>query len=279
MAESTLILRMEDLQSHVGDYLGWGRGPHKGEEEWTDRKLSRINELLDTALRWVYFEATVDGRPPHQWSWLTPVATIPLAAGERSVTLPDDFNGFTGPDLVVSLASGSMSYRVKLSEETFADARYAQSETTTGRPQVAAVRAAKGVERGRSSRHELYVWPEADQAYTLKGRYNLTPDALSSAWPFAYGGAAMAECFRAACRAAAERDLDNLHPGQGVEWAHFARSLGAAIGRDGRLQPKTLGRNMDFTDPSRRFGGRGWWSSGMIGWIDPLTVDGVDPDV
>lgn len=278
MGARTLNLKMSELQAHVGDYLGWGRGPDFGDEEWTPQKLSRINQILDTALRWVYFEATTDDRPPHQWSWLTPLCDITLESGERHAPLPSDFGGFAEHYLIIT-SSGSGTYnRVAIMDPSFVESRYAVSSTPTGRPVYASVEFLKGTEIDRSNREWLSVYPRSDQAYRLRAKYNVLGDALTAANPYAYGGTAMAETFRRACRAAAEADLDNLRPGEGTEWVHYQSSLRSAILREGRHQPKILGRNTDRSDPSNAYAGRGaWWRHG-IGWVDPTTIDGVIPE-
>jgi hypothetical protein len=276
MPEPTLTLPRSKLQGHIGDRLGWGSGPDNGEEEWSDRKLRKINDLLDSALRTVYFEASVDGSAPHRWSWLTPTGDFTMASGERTLLLPLDFEGFVGPKLTVTLASSDSVYSaIPIVGDPYLDAKYAGTSDATGRPQFAAVRDKVGTGPSNSSRRELYVYPEPDQAYVLRGQYSLIPDALTASWPYAYGGAPMSEVFKFACRAMAEAELDNIAPQEGVEWPHYMRCLKLAIGRDGRRQPKTLGRNLDYSDPSRRFGGRrGWWSGGHIGYVDPVTLDG-----
>jgi len=162
---------------------------------------------------------------------------------------------------------------VPLVGEPYIDQMYASSGTTNGRPIYAAEKVNRG-NKSHSTRADLYIYPIPDTAYTLRGQYNLIARALTAEAPFPYGDAKMASCFQAACRAAAEMYEDNLRPGEGTEWPIFQRELAAAIQRDGRHAPKTLGKNIDRSDPSRGFG-RGWWSSGMIAFQDPATIDDV----
>lgn len=278
----SLSLPMVELMAHTGDYLGWGRGETYGDEVWVERKRSRIQQILNTALRWVYFEASIDGRAPHPWSWLTPLCDLTLESGERFVPLPLDFEGFADNALVVTLTNaGSGVYnRVFVTDPTIIESRYAISSQPTGRPIAVAIEHLKGTEIDRSNRRRLSVYPIADQGYRLRGKYHITGEALTSTNPFAYGGTAMAEVFKSACRAVAESELDNLRPGEGTEWVHYQSSLRAAVLRDGRLQAKTLGRNTDGSDPSHMLGrGPGcWWENGRLGWLDPVSVGGVVPD-
>ncbi len=277
MSESTLSMPMTKLQAEVGDRLGWGRGSTAqtgmGEEAWTASKLSKINDILDTALRWVYHEATVNPAiPPHQWSWLTPSADFVVTEGEKTTLLPQDFAGFASNFLALRQGdSGGRHSKVPLTIDRYLDEKYAANTTVTGRPTVAAERVRRDKNADSSQRSELYVWPTPDATYHLRGAYNLTGESLTSANPYTYGGPTMAACFQAAVRAASEIYVDDLRPGEGPEWQVFQRSLAAAIARDGRRMAKTLGENTDRSDPSRRTRGP-WWP---ISFVDPVTVDDV----
>lgn len=276
---NSLNLPMHELKGEIGDYLGWGRGIENGEEEWEDDKDRQLTRLLNTALRWVYESATLDPRmAPHQWSWLTPSTSVVIAGGGKTTPLPDDFGGFVAKFLIVTQEDeASIRARVPLVGEPYIDQLFALSPDTSGRPVYAADRTLRG-NKAEGTRHELYIYPVPDTAYTFRGQYNLNGRALSADAPYAYGGQAMAGCFQAAGRAAAEIYEDQLRPGEGAEWPIFQRELAAAIQRDGRHQPKTLGRNIDRSDPSRHGLGRGWWSDGTIAFQDPMTVDGVSYD-
>lgn len=270
---------MTELQATVGDYLGWGRGVSYDDEEWTAQKEAIINDAVDMALRWVYFEATLDPRvAPHQWSWLNFTFSLYTTSGEKRIPLPDDFGGFVSNILTVTQdGSGGVFSKIRLIGEPYIDERYALTSSVTGRPLFAADRARKGVGENFSTRRELYIYPTPDATYTIRGAYNLLPDKLSSKAPYTYGGAAMSSCFIAAARAAAEVRRDNIQPGSpgSVEWPIFQKSLAIAIERDGqRHGAKSLGKNTDRSDPSRVMG-RGWWSGGEIAHLDPVTYDDV----
>jgi hypothetical protein len=276
VGQSNLSAKMADLHGEIGDYLGWGRGADNGDEAWSTFKQTEIERLCDKALQLVYFEATLDPRmPPHTWTWLNFVAEIVVSSGERYTRLPDDFGGFSANRLVVTKDDGSTGVFsvVRLIGEPYVDERYAKSPDVTGRPMFAADRARKGVSETRGTERELYIFPEPDAAYTLRGPYHVLPDRLTAKAPYTYGGADMGGCFIAACRAIAECHRDNIPPGAGSEWPLFQRSLAAAIQRDSsRHGAKSLGKNTDRSDPSRGMG-RGWWSDGEIASVDPVTYD------
>jgi hypothetical protein len=275
--ESTLALKLTDLQGEVGWFLGWGRGPDNDEEAWTPAKQRDIKSCVETCLRNIYFQASVDPRDTaYQWSFLRPAADIPFLTGTRSSHLPDDFGGFEGEFAVSRVTSpqGGLFMPVPIVSEAQLDERYAMVPSATGRPIMAAERILKGTTATRSSRSELYVYPQATEDYTLRVRYSILPDYLTSLNPFPYGGAAHAETFKAAARAAAELFLDNQ---PGPENANYLRALAASINYDRRHQPKTLGKNYDRSDWRRgaQFGREGWMYE--LGYLGPTTFNGVLP--
>lgn len=274
MPESTLSLKLTDLEGEVGYVLGWGRGPDNGEEEWTANKLRDIRSAVETALRMFYFQAQLDPRDAaHEWSFLRPTAELTLASGERTVRLPDDFGGFEGEMAVTQTSNGTFN-PVRLTNEGFIDTNYSAYPDVTGRPVWAAERVLKGTSQTAGSRSELYIWPQADAAYTLRIAYYFLPNYLTAANPYPYGGAAHAETFKAAARAAAEMVLDGE---PGPEMQNYMVRLAASIAYDRRHRPKTLGRNTDRSRMDRRGAFPQWYPQSMLGWLGPVTYDGTLP--
>ncbi len=253
--ESTLNLSMTDLLGEGGAFLGWGRDATK----WTDKKAADIKACGQTMLRKFYFQALLDPRDSsHNWTFLKPVADIPLPSGESTVPLPDDFGGFEGMVTVSQDGLAGGFWPVKLVSEEMIRVQYAQAPTMTGRPIVAAEQQIKGMGPTRSNRSQLYIYPVPDADYTLHVAYYILPDYLTIANPYPYGGAAHAETMKAGMRAAAELFLDNL---PGPENANYMQCLGASIAYDRRHQPKSLGVNVDRSDWMNRR--RGHWPDGL----------------
>lgn len=243
MAEPTLNVPMTRLQGIIGDYLGYGYGTAFGERQWTDRQSLRINEWLNSALRRFYQPAANDGGPAgYTWSFLRPTATLTLPSGQSEVQLPDDF-AFVEGRVVVS-GSGT-AFPVPVNNHPFVAEQLARYPTTTGRPWVVAIAPQKGTTTLQSTRSHLIFFPIPDQAYTVELRYSLIPEALTSANPWAYGGAVHAETLVAACRATAELLGDNE---DGVQNAHFRERLATSIAIDRQLKSQTLGYNGDASD-------------------------------
>lgn len=273
MPESTFAMPLADLYAEAGNFLGWGRGPAFNDVEWSEFQLQDLKSVVKSGLSRFYFQAQADARDPaYQWTFMRPVATITIPSGERTLALPEDFGGFEH-NISVQLTSGSSGFMpVKLTQEAFIRDQYARYPSVTGRPLFAADQVVKGTTPTRSSRRQVYVYPEPDQSYDLSFQYYLLPNMLTETAPFAYGGAAHGDTLKAAVRAACELFLDNV---QGPEEANYQRAIASSIAYDRRHQPKTLGVNTDRSDVAR--GGYANWPQGLWGWLDPVTFNGSVP--
>lgn len=247
--ESTLAAAFTDLQGDVGFFLGYGRDP----EVWDSKKSANVTHCLKGGLRLVYH----CGYP---WSYLKPVATLVLKNGASSAILPHDYGGFEGRVTIQSPTSQAW-WALELGSIGQIYERISLHPSTTGRPTMLAEEPIKGTTATSGQRHQLKVWPIADQDYTLRFQYFLLPDYLTGTQPYVYGGAQHAQLFFAACKAVAERDLDDL--ANGPQFIEFMRLLEVSKDLDRRNKPQTLGVNLDRSDwpgreypNGRRFDGR-----------------------
>lgn len=273
--ESTLSLKMADLKTEIGSFLGWGGGVDYGDEAWTADKERRLSSLLGSALRMVYVSPlTADGKV-HNWSFLQPVAEITMLTGAQEAVLPDDFGGIEGT-VTVSLDGQAGYWPIKIDNAEIIRQRYAAFPNATGRPYTAALEAVKDSGPQSGSRMKMTIYPASDAAYTLRFGYYILPDMLTAAAPYPYGGMAHAETFKAACRAAAEMFQDNA---RGVEWMNFERCLAASILYDRKNKAQTLGYNGDASDGMARNWGRNmpWWAYGGQYGSTIVTIDGITP--
>lgn len=254
--DNTLNAHFNDLQGGIGFFLGWGRGPENGEEEWDDEKTATIKHLTKSGMRKFYHCG-------FQWSFLRPTVLLTLLEGENTVKLPEDFGSADGR-LYASTSSASylpISFGhigdVYQKENVFPD--------TTGFPALACDEPLRVKKRGQT--HQIRLWPIADQDYTLKFTYNLNPAYLTGEYPYAYGGAQHAETLLAACRAAAEIELNNVQ--DGPQFREFSRLMQASMQMDGRNKPQHLGYNRDLSDKmGADWRGRQW---------ETITFDGLTP--
>lgn len=262
--ESTLSLTLDDIEAEVGHFLGYGRGANFEETAWTPQQQRDIDSVIKSGLRQFYFPPPIDGAPAgYDWSFLKPVASLTFASGDSTIPLPADFGGIEG-QITMSAAASQISWPIDVVSDGFVRQKYAELPTSTGRPLVAAVQPLKETKPGRGQRFQLYLWPLADQAYTLRVAYYLTPDALTSHHPFPLGGMAHAETILQSCLSIAEQKLDDAMM---VHTAKFKERLIASVNLDRRLKPQKLGYNRDrsddrYSDPSDRH------------WLNTITYNG-----
>jgi hypothetical protein len=270
LAESTLNLKLSELEAEVGYYLGWGRGAGFDEPEWTDRQQREITGCVNRGLRSFYHPAPLPGeRESYDWSFLRPFTSQTLEgdANPPIVLLPDDFGGMEGELRLFD--SGRESMAIRVVPEALVRRKHEELPDTTGRPEVACVQVRRGTSTTRGVRYQLFFWPVADTDYTVQFQYYLAPDALTAAFPYAYGGPVHAETVLAAVKAAAEQHQLGT---RGIEHEYFVERLRASVSLDRRNKAQLLGYN---GDPGYRRGhpgrGRHWFNQ------DPITFNGVTP--
>lgn len=243
--ESTLNLKLADFETKVGVFLGYGPGDDRGGLAWTRNQQAVIDDCMESGVRQFYFPTVLGPEGSYSWSFLKPAATVTLESSGSTVRMPDDFGGLEGP---VSFSSGSQS-NVWSSLSPTGEGRlveaYGRTPTQTGAPLMLSVRALKGTALDRSNRYEMFVFPLADMEYTFSFSYSILADALSSANPFAYGGAYHSETLLESCLCIAEERYNNLP--NGVHKSKFVERLRASISDDRRLKPQQLGYNGDGT--------------------------------
>ncbi len=259
--ESTLSLTFDDLIGEVGLFLGYGRSS----SAWTTTQTDAIRSCVRSGLRKFYFPEPVEGsQSSYEWSFLKPEASFTLTAGHQTVTLPDDFGGFEG-QLTLGTANGQWC-PIDLTGEGQVRQAYAQvQQQATGRPVLAAERPLKTENPRRGQRAELWVYPIADQDYTIDCVYKILPDAITADRPYPYGGMAHAETILESCLAVAEQRLDDAMTTHTLE---FQKRLLASISQDRNRKPQLMGYNGDRSLYRRRDLRNRWWPS-------PVSVNGV----
>ena len=269
MAEPTLNLSMDELQAEAGYRLGWGRGPEFGEKAWDDRKKEEIRRVLDSALRMFYQPSPLPGETvSYDWSFLRPFKSLTLTSGTDQVSMPDDFGGLEGP--VTLYGSNGAPIPVRQYQEQVIRQKQFEDPDATGQPLMLALQVRRGSKGMQSTRSLFFVWPIADQDYTLHFQYYLNPNAFTSVNQYAYGGATHAETLKAAVGAAIE--LYQNRGGKGPMHEYFVDRMRASISLDRRNKAQIFGYNGDpgYNRPRGRR-----WQNDLDGSI--VTVNGVTP--
>ncbi len=243
MAESTLSLKKSDFESKVGFDFGWGFGDTSLGVYTDSQKQAVITDCVESGLRQFYTPPPIGG-VPYDWSFLKPTATLYLASGASTIQLPDDFGGFEGR-ITITTTSSTFWFPVTIVNEGIVREQFAVNPDAVGSPKWASERWLKGTSTTGSQRAELYIFPVADQAYTLQVPYYILGDYLTGTRPYALGGAAHAETILESCLAIAEQRYRN---GAGIHSAKFMERLAASIAQDRRLKPQSGGRNTDTSD-------------------------------
>lgn len=255
MAESTLTAAFKDLTGDVGFFLGHGRGADNGETAWTTSEQAAVDRCVKGGLRNFYFCG-------YDWSFLRPVATLTLASGAQTLPLPDDFGGIEG-QLTVSVSGSSGFFPIPVTGDV--RRHYALNPSATGCPEMACIDPLKTTTGTQGQRFQLFVYPEADQAYTLEFGYYINPDYLNGAFPYAYGGPQHAETLLESCLAVAEKLLDDA---MSVHAFEFDKRLAVSMDIDRRQKPQKLGYNGDRSDGK-------YWSDPRLTRETGVTFAGV----
>lgn len=264
MAESTLSLSLGQLQSLVGDFLGYGKGPDYDDTAWTTHQTHDINRAVETGLRQFYIPSPSLIGFEYAWTFLTPTTTATLSQGTTAADLPDQFAAIEGNLTYSTGDANDVTTEIRLTGEGMVRKLHAERPNWSGPPDVVAVIPGDTTSSESGQRWQLYVFPTADQTYTFTFRYAFHPDALSSLLPYHFGGSAHSETVKAACLAAAELDRDDE---RGVRTDYFRERLLASVAHDFRLSPAVFGYNGDRS-------GSTW--EGRQGWpYRRVTVEGV----
>lgn len=257
MPEPSLSAAFTTLKSDVGDWLGYGRD----EDDWDGEQAEDVEHAIKGGMRKLYYCG-------YDWSFLRPVASLTLLQGHSTVECPDDFGQPSGR-IVVSVSGATFSGELDFGPIGDVYSKFALAPDTTGAPICACVEPIKGTSLTDSQRWRVYVYPAADQDYTLQFPMTINPDYLSGAKPYAYGGPQHAETLLAACRATAELDFNNV--AQGPQFVEFMRLLQASKDIDGRQKPTVLGYNRDMSTRRR---GRYWDRRDLYG-LTNVTFNGT----
>lgn len=252
--ESNLNIAYKELKAEVGTFLGYGRDADYSQTAYTTEQVNVLDGVLKSGLRCFYYPILPDGGS-YEWSFMRPIASIALANAGSTAVLPEDFGGFEGNITILTSSTTSQPWPLEWRNEAVLREAYSATPDASGPPRWVAQRQLKGTSMHGSSRFELFIFPKADQAYTLQGQYYINPDFLSGNFPYAYGGPQHAETLLESCLAIAEQRLDDSMT---VHSAKFQERLMASVAMDRRNKPGKLGYNGDRSDDMGKVLRHGW---------------------
>lgn len=237
---ATLGLTYPDLQSEVGQLLGYGWDPR----QFNHVQSGVVDKIIQNGLRDFYNPSPVlTGGRGVEWSFLRVNATLATVAGTYAYDLPAGCSNLDGPSLCFAITDNQRG-PVRLVGEGVIRHKQEMNDSSAA-PQLAAVRPkATPVDGSALPVQELLLWPTPNAVYPLGYRYYVQPLKLSAANPYPLGGLTHSETVLEACLAAAERHVGK----EGVHTAQFQRRLMASVASDGRSTPASLGYNGDRSD-------------------------------
>jgi ribosomal protein L31 len=159
-----------------------------------------------------------------------------ITADGYGYRLPDGFGSMRGR-FTYAYNEGTSSIET-VSEQMIR--RKMQTDGSTGSPYWAAIRPVAST-GATGQRFEACFFPIPDGDYTLSYSYNVLPDILvASTYEYPLGGARYANAILCACKAEAERSVDDQ---QGTWEKAYREALAAAIEMDRDMDPDFYGYN------------------------------------
>lgn len=241
-----LVLTWDDLKSAVGFELGLC--PTRVVADMSDNDRKTVETLVNEGLRIFYYTAPLPGMSKaHEWSFLRPIRDLITVSGTYAYDLPSDFGGFDGDMLI----SSSSALYCPLQNTGIGQIMRMQAINPglTAQPTFYA-ETPKAVTGAAEQGFAVWLHPTPGAVYTIRYRFRVNPNKLTSSRPYPYGGAAHSQTILASCLAVAERRMNN---GQTVDrQQEFLERLSGSISQDQEHSPGYFGYN------GNRSRQRGW---------------------
>jgi hypothetical protein len=277
-----LSISYYQLQQEVAAGLGYTRD----QSRWTNEQSTVIDACVQSGYRQLLWASLPgkEGPVPVRWSFLSPAAAISTANGQSAYDLPLDFGGnLTGLTPPVGSASSPLT-QIKADHLTALQT----GSPLTGQPYYFAVIAKTSTGALRQV-WSLLLYPTPTAIQSLSYHYDISPQPLSDAYPFALGPAAHSETLLESCLAIAEERLDDKSD---LHRKRFQELLAASVVFDATMQSSevtdtwpvaTTATTLDltYTDFLRHTGqflGYGWdsgrWTRDQTAVADDLVQAG-----
>lgn len=171
---STLETTKETLFKRIGLHIGFG----PNFKAWSSAQLAEVTEIYRDGLRLFCNPPVIPGMGyTHNWSFLTPLATIQTVASQESYDLPDDLADIQG-SLVIE--NDDFVPRKQVQRIGESQIRLSNTSDYSGRPRAFAVRVKQSTVEPTytgDTRYELIISPVPDNVYTLSYRYTVSMES------------------------------------------------------------------------------------------------------
>ena len=218
MAESSLTLGWSELKQSVGVFLDFGSSG------WTTPQTTKIESIVNSGIRRVYYPPASQNHSGYEWTWLRPWSTLAATDGDYAYDLPDDFGRMIGE---FHYAADQHRRAIKqVPVATVIKNRTHRNET--GYARIFATRY-KSSDGSGGQRQEALFYPTFDADKTLQYQYEAYASVLSDSYPYPLGGMQMSELYKQSCLAVAETEvMDDI----GIHNGLFETMIVDAIARD-----------------------------------------------
>lgn len=216
------------LRRETSGFLGYGYNPDTMDEE----KASKIESFIQSGVMQFYYHPPLPVGDKgevmaHRWSFLTPVAELPLVNGVSEYDLPEDCAGaieeFTAATVGTDIAGGPAKISV-VDEPSLRQLQ--QTSQASGLPKYAALRPLRS-EGDTAQRWQVVFYPTPNDTRTLSYRYTIAPPPIGEDRKWPYGGKQHAETILQSCLAVAEQR--ETKDANGPATARFMQRLAASI--------------------------------------------------
>ena len=246
MPGASLAIELNELSIIVANDRGYSLNP----KNWNDKQKYIIDQVVASGVSQVYSPPPVDGEKiAPDWTFLKPITEVSLPSGVNRIKMPDDFGSIDGPIAIKSDANTVQPWWIMWRNENYILQLAGTSPAMIGPPKFAAECVFRDINPPSGQVRGLLFFPTPDRDYTLQVKYSITPERLSGAQPYPYGGPRYRELFIASCLAISEQRYDNV---MGVMTKKFNQMLLAAVSEDNKNRPQQLGYNANVESQAWR---------------------------
>lgn len=218
-----------DLLSEVSAFLGYG-SDHTALD---GARLAEVDRYVQSGVRQFYYPPAVGDLVGHEWSFLTPTATIDTVAEHKDQDLPNDLVRITG-DMFFEDAPMIPALSI-VSEGRVMALR--QQQHPSARPKCAAV-VHKPSDGSNTQKLQIKWWPTPDKVYGISYVYEAYSGPLTTAKPHPLGGQKHAELIIESCLSVAEQRANDE---RGAHWERFSALLIAGVIQDQKVGARYFG--------------------------------------